>query len=158
MSFYIRKMALTDVDDVLAIEKLSFNDPWSKEAMEHEAAGNEAALYLVGIEAERRRFGQGKKREQLIAYAGLWMILDEGHITNIAVHPDYRRQKKGVLLVSKLIEEAKAAGVNHFTLEVKTTNAPAIAMYESLGFQKEGIRKNYYQDDNSDAYIMWRRS
>ncbi len=157
MSFKIRKMTLEDIHQVLEIEHLSFQDPWTRESMEYEVSKNDKALYLVGVETESRTFGRPEANEKVVAYAGLWAIFDEGHITNIAVHPDHRGQKKGAILTSKIMEEANAIGVKHFTLEVKTTNMAAITMYEKLGFKTEGLRKNYYQYDNSDAYVMWNR-
>ncbi|MDR2610639.1 MAG: ribosomal protein S18-alanine N-acetyltransferase [Clostridiales Family XIII bacterium] len=91
----------------------------------------------------------------LVGYAGLWVVLDEGHITNVAVDPDYRRQGIAAMLLLKLLEAAREKGAKRFTLEVKRSNAAAIALYERFGFRAAGSRKGYYEEDGEDAVIMW---
>ena len=91
-----------------------------------------------------------------MGYAGMWIILDEGHITNIAVDPTYRRQGIGQGLLDELTKLAVERGAIAMTLEVRVSNAEAQSLYTKLGFVPRGIRKGYYQDNKEDALIMWR--
>ena len=107
---------------------------------------NERTLYLVA-EADGA----------LLGYAGSWVIFDEGHITNVAVDPEVRRQGVGRHLLGALLEGLAGAGVVAATLEVRRGNTAAISLYKSFGFAVEGIRRGYYQDNNEDALVMWKR-
>uniref|UniRef100_A0A7C5V5B6 [Ribosomal protein bS18]-alanine N-acetyltransferase n=1 Tax=Caldicellulosiruptor owensensis TaxID=55205 RepID=A0A7C5V5B6_9FIRM len=139
----IRRMTERDIDMVHEIEILSFSVPWSKESFIDEVK-NENAIYYV-YEEDSKVWG----------FAGMHNIVDEGHITNIAVHPQKRGQGIGRLLLSALISYAKENGLVGLTLEVRSKNYVAISLYKSLGFGQEGIRKNYYSDPPDDAIIMW---
>ncbi|HHW14622.1 MAG TPA: ribosomal protein S18-alanine N-acetyltransferase [Firmicutes bacterium] len=133
-----------DVEEVLAIEQASFPTPWSRLAFLSELLENERAVYLVAREEGR-----------IIGYVGMWRILEEGHITNLAVHPDARRRGVGRRLLQTLCDLAQARGLHRLTLEVRVSNATAQRLYESFGFQAAGVRPGYYQDNNEDALIMW---
>jgi len=139
----IRRMTEKDIDMVHEIEILSFSVPWSKESFIDEVK-NENAIYYV-YEEDSKVWG----------FAGMHHIVDEGHITNIAVHPQKRGQGIGRLLLSALISYAKENGLVGLTLEVRSKNYVAISLYKSLGFVQEGIRKNYYSTPPDDAIIMW---
>mgnify|MGYP000524281411 CR=1 FL=1 len=139
----IRRMTEKDIDMVHEIEILSFSVPWSKESFIDEVK-NENAIYYV-YEEDSKVWG----------FAGMHHIVDEGHITNIAVHPQKRGQGIGRLLLSALISYAKENGLVGLTLEVRSKNYVAISLYKSLGFVQEGIRKNYYSCPPDDAIIMW---
>lgn len=139
-----RKMRTEDIEQVLNVEKQSFTLPWTREAFFNELNHNEYAVYLV-IEDEGKIAG----------YCGAWIVIDESHITNIAILPEYRGQKLGEALLRKMIEISISMGVVRMTLEVRVSNAVAISLYEKLGFQKGGIRKRYYTDNQEDAYVMW---
>ncbi|ADQ03880.1 ribosomal-protein-alanine acetyltransferase [Caldicellulosiruptor owensensis OL] len=139
----IRRMTEKDIDMVHEIEILSFSVPWSKESFIDEIK-NKNAIYYV-YEEDSKVWG----------FAGMHHIVDEGHITNIAVHPQKRGQGIGRLLLSALISYAKENGLVGLTLEVRSKNYVAISLYKSLGFIQEGIRKNYYSDPPDDAIIMW---
>ena len=139
-----RKMKTEDIEQVLNVEKQSFTLPWTREAFFNELNHNEYAVYLV-IEDEGKIAG----------YCGAWIVIDESHITNIAILPEYRGQKLGEALLRKMIEISISMGVVRMTLEVRVSNAVAISLYEKLGFQKGGIRKRYYTDNQEDAYVMW---
>ncbi|MFJ7850914.1 ribosomal protein S18-alanine N-acetyltransferase [Peribacillus sp. NPDC097206] len=139
-----RKMKTEDIEQVLNVEKQSFTLPWSREAFFNELNHNEYAVYMV-IEDEGKIAG----------YCGAWIVIDESHITNIAILPEYRGQKLGEALLRKMIEISINMGVVRMTLEVRVSNAVAISLYEKLGFQKGGIRKRYYTDNQEDAYVMW---
>ena len=94
---------------------------------------------------------------KVVGFAGLWAICNEGHITNIAVHPNYRGQGIGSKLVESLIENSSSWYINSLTLEVRASNKIAQNLYKKYGFKEEGMRKHYYQDNNEDAIIMWKR-
>lgn len=141
----LRKATADDAKAMAALDRLCFSIPWSKETFDHELGENALAFYLVA-----------EVRGKLIGYAGLWTILNEGHITNVAVHPDHRRKGLGEILVFRLIEAAEEAGLEKFTLEVRAGNRDAIALYKKLGFQEDGCRKGYYGDNGEDALVMWR--
>lgn len=140
----IRPMLLTDVDAVLAVEKLSFLTPWSRDAFVAEAGDNDLAVYLV-IEAD------GK----VVGYAGMWVILDEAHVTNVAVLPAYRGRGLGEKLMRALLEKARGRGARRMTLEVRPSNTVALSLYDKLGFAPWGRRPRYYSDTQEDAIIMW---
>lgn len=140
----IRPMTAADVDSVVVIENLSFSLPWSRSAFETEIAENDLAHYLVA-----------QVSDNIVAYAGMWMILDESHVTNVAVLPDYRGQGIGKLIMASLIVCAGQHGANRMTLEVRASNDAAKNLYRQFGFEAAGLRKQYYTDSNEDAIIMW---
>lgn len=133
------------IDSILSIEKLSFTDPWSRDSMEKELNNNFARYVVVKLE------------DKVIGYGGMWIILDEGHITNIAVAPEYRCIGAGKLILKSLINICKKEKVISLTLEVRVSNTIAQSLYSKFGFITEGIRKNYYADNNENALIMWKR-
>lgn len=146
MQLNIRKAMPSDVKTLAELDRICFAAPWSEASFFEEINHNERALYIVG-ETEGR----------IVAYAGLWCIIDEGHITNVAVHPDYRRRSIGKTILKALLDTAEAGGIVAETLEVRPSNTAAIALYDRFGFRKEGVRKGYYEDNGEDALIMWRR-
>lgn len=144
MDCIIRKAAESDIVPMAELDKLCFAVPWSRESFNQEIINNDLACYLVA-----------DYNGMIIAYAGLWRIFEEGHITNVAVHPDYREKGLGLHIVSELIRISEEEGLKRFTLEVRASNTPAISLYSKLGFRPAGFRKNYYEDNNEDAMIMW---
>lgn len=141
----IRQATLKDVEDIYEIEKLCFPDPWSKDALTYELEENPRAFYIVA-----------DLDGQVVGYAGLWWIEDEGHITNVAVKPGYRNRRIGEGIISVMIDFTSKEGIKHHTLEVRRSNDPAISLYEKFGFRTEGVRKRYYRNNGEDALIMWR--
>ncbi len=139
-----RKMVLSDLDRVMEIEHRSFTLPWSREAYENELSTNHFASYLVAC-----------YEEQVVGYAGMWVILDEAHITNIAIDPAFRGRRLGERLMQEMMVQSMARGAERMTLEVRVSNLPAQRLYEKLGFVSHGVRKGYYTDNNEDAMIMW---
>jgi len=139
------KMMVEHLDQVILIENVSFPTPWSKNAFDYELTYNDFAHYIVAL----------NDNKQVIGYAGVWLILDEGHITNIATHPDWRGTGLGFALMQELISRAALVGAERFTLEVRPSNKPARALYKKFGFVKKGLRKQYYTDTQEDAIIMW---
>ena len=132
------------LDGVMIVENLSFKIPWSKNSFLEELS-NDLAIYYVAVSDGR-----------VIGYAGLWKIFDEGHITNIAVHPEFRRCKAASRILDKIIAMSDETGIKSLTLEVRKSNLPAQRLYANYGFKIEGIRRKYYSDTGEDAYIMWR--
>ena len=141
----IASMTVGDVDDVLAIERKSFPTPWSRFSFQTELTHNQFAIYIVG----RTSVG-------MVAYAGGWLVLDELHITNIAVDPAHRGQRYGRSILLALLSRAKAKGAKRATLEVRTGNEAAQKLYLKEGFFFKGCRKGYYTDTGEDALIMWK--
>ena len=141
----IRKMGMEDLDGVHAVECRSFSIPWSRQAFMDEL-GNSCAVYFVA-----------ELHGRVIAYAGVWIILDEAHITNVAVDPDFRGRHIAKGLMIKILETANENYLTGITLEVRESNSVAICLYKQFGFQVEGRRKAYYSDNGEDALVMWRR-
>ncbi|WP_096186823.1 ribosomal protein S18-alanine N-acetyltransferase [Evansella halocellulosilytica] len=140
----IRFMKEEDLDDVLKVEHDCFPSPWSKSAFMNELTTNQFAYYLVAATKER-----------VIGYCGVWVIVDEAHITNVAVHTSWRRKGIGKQLLLGSMHMAKTLGAAKLTLEVRVSNDTAQRLYKKLGFVEGGIRKNYYTDNQEDAQIMW---
>lgn len=140
----LRKMTLHDIDKVLEVETRSFAAPWSRQAFVTELVQNQFAHYLVAEYGDR-----------IIGYAGVWLIIDEGHITNVAVDPDFRGIKLGETLLRTMAAHCMANGVRRMTLEVRVSNTVAQHLYQKLNFVSVGVRKGYYTDNNEDAMIMW---
>lgn len=165
----IRVATAEDIDAMTELDATCFSAPWSRASFEAELTTNQLAWYLVAEEllpecevaiGEIPEGGllpedEDKRVGLIIGYAGLWAIEDEGHITNVAVHPDYRRMHLGHILVEMLIDQTRQEGLKRFTLEVRVSNAAAIGLYEQFGFVSAGLRKGYYEDNNEDAMIMW---
>lgn len=141
----VRKMLIKDIPYILEIEKRCFPIPWTKSAFEKELKSNKLAHYFVGVL-------DGK----VAGYGGMWLIVDEGHITNIAVHPDFRGKKIGENIIKALVQEAEERRIYRLTLEVRKSNIIAQNLYKKLGFVACGIRPAYYSDNSEDALIMWR--
>lgn len=141
----IRQARPEDVEDIYEIEKLCFPDPWSIDSLKYELEENPRAFYIVA-----------EMDGQVVGYAGLWWIEDEGHITNVAVKPGYRNRRIGEGIISVMIDFTSKEGIRHHTLEVRRSNDPAIGLYEKFGFRTEGVRKRYYRNNGEDALIMWR--
>ncbi|GGJ79663.1 ribosomal-protein-alanine N-acetyltransferase [Anoxybacillus voinovskiensis] len=144
MEINFRPMTLADLDGVLVIEKASFTLPWSREAFYNELVHNRYAKYVV-MEHDGR----------LVGYCGMWVVVDEAHITNVAVLPEYRGKKLGEALMRKMMDMAKQLGAVTMTLEVRVSNEVAQSLYRKLGFLNGGIRKRYYPDNQEDALVMW---
>jgi ribosomal-protein-alanine N-acetyltransferase len=136
-------MSMDDLPDVHRIERASFTVPWPDEAYRSELATNRLASYLVA------RTDRG-----IVAYGGIWLMVDEAHITTFAVDPPWRRQHVGETLLLALLELAIGRQAREATLEVRLSNVPARRLYEKFGFRPVGVRPRYYSDNNEDALIM----
>lgn len=144
-AFKIRKMTHDDIDSILQIEELCYGaHHWSKESFQTELS-NKISTYLCILNEE----------DKCIGYMGFWKIVDEAHITNISIHPNFQNQKLAHKLILTMIEECYREKIKYITLEVRISNEKAIHLYEKFGFKSLGLRKKYYQDNNEDALIMW---
>lgn len=139
----IEEMKENDIDGVFEVEKNCFEDYWSKDSFKKELSNN-LAKYLVA-----------KIDNKVVGYVGIWFVIDEGHITNVAVHEDYRGQKIGDQLIKELVQVCKNNKVISMTLEVRASNVVAQNLYRKYGFKMAGIRKEYYSNNKEDAIIMW---
>lgn len=140
----LRKLLLADVPAVVEIERTSFAMPWSKAAFDRELNSNEMAHYVVAETAGR-----------IVGYAGIWFVIDEAHITTLAVAEDMRKQGIGEQLLLWLIKRTLELGGNALTLEVRLSNEAALKLYKNYGFVIRGTRKRYYSDNQEDAHVMW---
>ncbi len=140
----IADMAMHDVDSVQEVERLSFPIPWPANAFRHELTQNRNARYIVA-----------KLDGHIVGYAGLWLMVDEAHITTFAVHPDFRRRRIAERMLQRLFDIAHEVGGEWLTLEVRVSNLAAQKLYEKYGFRRAGIRRHYYSDNGEDALIMW---
>lgn len=141
----IRGMQHKDIGQIINIEKICFSLPWSKESFEHELK-NEFAYYQVA-----------EQEGNISGFMGMWRIIDECHITNVAVLPEYRNKGIGKMLINKMIEICKCSEITTMTLEVRVSNIPAINLYKKFGFFSVGKRPNYYAKPVEDALIMWKQ-
>ena len=140
----IRPMGITDLEAVQRIERASFTTPWPPQAYRQELETNRLAHYLVG-----------QLGDEVVAYGGIWLMVDEAHVTTFAVHPRYRRRRIGERLLLAMIEVSADRQAREATLEVRLSNIAARRLYEKYGFRPVGLRPRYYSDDGEDALIMW---
>ena len=139
----IEPMRLDDLEAVHRIELSSFSSPWPPNAYRSELETNRLASYLVA-----------RVDGEIVAYGGMWLMVDEAHITTFAVHPAWRRQRVGERLLLAFLDLAVARHAREATLEVRLSNIAARRLYEKYGFRPVGLRPRYYSDDGEDALIM----
>lgn len=140
----LRAMGIDDVDAVVEVENQCFATPWSRAAFTNEVLNNQFATYFVAVDGDK-----------IVGYIGCWVVIDEANITNVAVLPEYRGRKIGESLLQTAMELARLRQASRMSLEVRVSNTVAQNLYEKLGFERAGIRKNYYSDNNEDAFVMW---
>ena len=183
MRYTIDRMTMADVPRVIEIERLAYPSTWPPSAYRKELQDNRWAHYIVlrdkkiaeenlavaaqEPEKPRRLFPlsllPGRQSTTLpspglasiIGFAGLWLMVDEAHITTIAMHPSYRRLGLGEYMLVSLIDIAYSIGAKWVTLEVRVTNYTAQNLYRKYGFHEAGVRHRYYSDNTEDALIMW---
>lgn len=139
----IEAMQLEHLAEVQRIEQASFTTPWPENAYRSELLTNRLASYLVA-----------RADGRLVAYGGMWLMVDEAHITTFAVHPAWRRQRIGERLLLAFLDLARDRHAREATLEVRLSNLAARRLYEKYGFRPVGLRPRYYSDNNEDALIM----
>lgn len=128
---------------VMEIEKQSNTSAWSERSFRHEIEHRDGIFLVALVEG------------QVAGYAAAWLVIDEAHITTLAVAPEQRRNGIGMALTRELLKRAAQAGMTCATLEVRAGNSGALALYERLGFEAAGVRKRYYPDNREDAVVMW---
>ncbi|HZO73774.1 MAG TPA: ribosomal protein S18-alanine N-acetyltransferase [Ktedonobacteraceae bacterium] len=182
--YVIDRMTMSDVPRVIEIERLAYPSTWPPSAYRKELQDNRWAHYIVlrdkQIQGEQLVAPQEQEKPRrsrlfplsllpgrpaitasspdlasMIGFAGLWLMVDEAHITTIAIHPDYRRKGLGELLLLSLIDIAYTIGAKWVTLEVRVSNYTAQNLYRKYGFHESGVRHRYYSDNQEDALIMW---
>ena len=141
MSVKIVPMTADHLEELEKLERICFSRPWSRKMLAEELE-NQCAAFLVAEDSVSGR---------VLGYAGLMVVADEGYITNVAVFPEYRRQGIAAQILQVFLQFAAA---NHLTLEVRPSNAAAIALYQGFGFEEVGRRKNYYDLPKEDALIL----
>ena len=139
----IEPMRLEHLPHVHAIEQASFSAPWPANAYRSELETNRLASYLVA-----------RVDDDIVGYGGMWLMVDEAHITTFAIHPAWRRQHIGERLLLEFVDVAILRRAREMTLEVRLSNLPARRLYEKFGFRPVGVRPRYYSDDHEDALIM----
>jgi ribosomal-protein-alanine N-acetyltransferase len=162
LPYAVEPMALADVDQVMAIEKVAFSAPWSARAYRYEIVENDYSTMLVvrpatgpvGAFARLARQVGLIKPGPVLGYGGFWLLVDDAHVATIAVHPDWHRRGLGELLLLSLLERAIAQDASRATLEVRVSNQPAQGLYHKYGFEVVSLRKRYYADNDEDALIM----
>lgn len=138
----ITPMTPDHVSRIAQLERLCFSDPWSENSVASEL-NNPLSLWLTALE-----------EDTVVGYIGSQSVLGESDMMNVAVHPDHRRRGIARKLIEELVEALKQRGNHSLTLEVRASNTPAIALYEKLGFQEAGRRRNYYRNPKEDALIL----
>jgi [ribosomal protein S18]-alanine N-acetyltransferase len=173
----IEPMQIEDVPDVSRVERLCFSNAWPQSAYRRELRNLNNNYYIVLRDTSEARSGAGSTGQEargplnllpfrrktadspsvapIIGFAGMWILLDEAHVTTIGVAPDFRGRGLGEMLLLELIEEAMRRGAEWVTLEVRVSNESAQALYAKYGFTRQGVRRRYYSDNGEDAYIMW---
>lgn len=144
MKIELKEMTSSYTEGVFNVGKLSLKEAWSLDSINKEL-DNKNAKYIVAV----------TENNEVVGFIGLWIVLDEGDITNVAVHPNYRKQKIASLLIEYVINNMKNWDISSLTLEVRKSNIAAQNLYKKFNFNVSGIRKNFYSDNNEDAYIMW---
>lgn len=177
MKFYIEPMQAEDVPEVSEVERQCFTNPWPQSAYRRELRNAQNNSYIVlrrtdepasengdmsgeargrlGLLPFRRRTAVQQHADQIIGFAGMWVVMDEAHVTTIGVLPEFRGLGLGELLLVTLFSDAMRRGAEWVTLEVRVSNESAQALYHKYGFSRQGVRRRYYSDNGEDAYIMW---
>ena len=140
----IEQMRADHIPVVLDIESVSFSTSWPANAFTNEIGENKLAHYYVG-----------RIDGKIVAYGGIWVILEDSHITTIAVHPDQRGRGLGEQMLVHLLDEAMSRGASWITLEVRESNEVAQRLYRKYGFTNVSVRRAYYSDNNENAVVMW---
>jgi [ribosomal protein S18]-alanine N-acetyltransferase len=147
----ISSISVDEIESILVLDRLCFGGLWSIDSYRRELTNDNS--HFLGISAAK---SLQPDSDGLIGFGCFWAILDEAHITLLAIHPQYQRQGLGRLLLSSLLDKARSIDMARATLEVRASNQGAIDLYEKYGFQLVGRRKKYYQDNGEDGVIMWR--
>jgi ribosomal-protein-alanine N-acetyltransferase len=145
MKLELRRLELTDLDEIERIERASYPTPWSRSMFASELA-KPSSLSFGAVDEEGR----------LVGYLVLSRYVDAWHVMNVAVAPERRREGIATALLRRLLEQTRGDAERGYTLEVRVSNVGAISLYERFGFRPKGVRRGYYTDNREDALIMWR--
>ncbi len=137
------RLAEHHLASILEIEQESHGAPWSERGFRNE------------LDHPYGRFWVAIEEGSIVGYGGIWLVIDEAHVTTVTVHSNHRRKGIGRKLCIQLLEEAKELGMTCSTLEVRAGNTAAIELYLRLGFSQSGLRRKYYPDNDEDAVVMW---
>ena len=141
----LRRLEKADVPQVSFLEQACFSVPWSQASLYQDIVNNDLSRY----------HGMFDDKGTLIAYMGYWKVLEQAHVTNVAVAPAWRRRGVGKRLFGYVLQKAAQEGVESLTLEVRPSNEAALALYRSFGMEEQGRRRHYYSDNGEDALILW---
>jgi len=130
------------IDSLIELENLCFSIPWTKQMFAQDVSKTDA-YYVVALDGQK-----------VVGYCGLYKVLDQADITNIAVHPDYRKKGLASLMLDNIIKYCTNCTLSFITLEVRQSNQSAINLYKKYGFNEVGLRKNYYADNHENAILM----
>jgi [ribosomal protein S18]-alanine N-acetyltransferase len=144
----IEPLTHADIDDVLSIEEAAFTNPWTRAMYLGELENSGVSFCYLARDAERRAVG----------FCSFWRVLDELHINNLAVLPEWRRAGIGSMLLTFVLNKGVELGATRATLEVRRSNEPARALYERFGFTVSGVRDAYYSKPVEDALVLWREN
>lgn len=142
----LEPLAEHHIPAILEIERVVNGSPWSEKSFRNEI-DHVHGLFRVAIEGG-----------EVVGYGGVWLVIDEAHVTNVAVAPSHQRQGIGRRMMVELLRAARDAGMTCSTLEVRAGNATALSLYEKLGFERTAVRRGYYPDNKEDAVVMWLHS
>jgi ribosomal-protein-alanine N-acetyltransferase len=143
VTIVVDRMTVEDLPAVHEIEREAFSTPWPAHAYRHELENNRLAHYIVA-----------RSGDEIVGFAGMWLLVDEAHVTTFATRRAWRRRGIGERLLLALLDLAVARGAHEATLEVRPSNTPARRLYQKYGFRVVGVRPRYYSDNNEDALIM----
>ncbi len=147
----IKPLEIFQVSEIVVLDRICLGGIWTAEGYLREInSPNSSLLALSLIDEDRKNF-----KEKIVGVACLWAIVEEAHITLLGIHPDFRQQGLGTLLLVSLLEDAIARNLSRATLEVNINNVKAINLYKKFGFEIAGKRKRYYQSTGEDALILW---
>ena len=164
----VRYMETSDISQVMTIDSVAFNPPWSERSYRFELNQSQVAHMLVLETFEEQaiprwrqwlnrllgRHIKSEKKSIIVGYGGLWQVVEEAHISTIASHPDYRGRKFGEILLVSMVKRSIMLKAEYIVLEVRVSNSVAQSLYKKYGFEIHGTKKNYYQRDQEDAYDM----
>ena len=165
VSYHLRYMRLEDIPQVVEIDRLSFPMPWAARSYVFEIKDNNAGHMIVvealpqppaigGLKGVFKRLTAPTVAPVITGYGGFWLIEGEAHVSTIAVHPDYRGRGLGEVLLAGMLSRGMALKAEYSVLEVRVSNESALNLYRKYEYQVVGQRKNYYRDNNEDAYLM----
>jgi ribosomal-protein-alanine N-acetyltransferase len=145
----IKPLTEKELDQVVALDNVCLGGLWSLKGYQREIASPNSSLFIMTISSQ--------SEEQVIGLACFWAVLEEAHITLLAIHPDFQGQGLGKSLLNYLLAEAENKGLKRATLEVAENNLKALSLYQKFGFQEAGRRKRYYQKTGEDALVLWKK-